>query len=126
MLLPGPPSEVVKEAWCPPDETFHDLLARAQMLEEHEKQFVASAELRPGRTGRKPTRGEDPKSKEQTNTEPSSSRKRTGKNGSTSPTKATEHRCFFCHGVGHLQRDCPSKKDRKSRSEAPGKNLDPY
>ena len=38
-----------------PDETFHDILARAHMLEEHEKQFVASAELRPGRTGRKPT-----------------------------------------------------------------------
>ena len=103
-----------------PDETFHDLLARVRMLEEHEKQFAASAELCPGSTGRKPTRGEVPKSKEQTNTE-SSSRRSTGKNGSTSPTKATERRCFFCQGVGHLQRDCPSKKDQKAPSETPGK-----
>ena len=26
-----------------PDESFHDLLARAQMLEEHDKQISASA-----------------------------------------------------------------------------------
>lgn len=32
---------------CPkPDKGFHDLLARARMFEEHEKQFVASAQTR--------------------------------------------------------------------------------
>jgi hypothetical protein len=32
---------------CPkPDEGFHDLLARARMFEEHEKQFTASAQTR--------------------------------------------------------------------------------
>ena len=30
-----------------PEETFHDLLARARMLEECEKQFAASANARP-------------------------------------------------------------------------------
>jgi hypothetical protein len=28
-----------------PDETFHDLFARARMLEEHEKQFQQSSQL---------------------------------------------------------------------------------
>ena len=40
-----------------PDESFHDLLARARMLEEHEKQFQASAESRSEKAGRKPKSG---------------------------------------------------------------------
>ena len=28
-----------------PDETFHDLLARARMMEEYEKQFAVPAEV---------------------------------------------------------------------------------
>ena len=28
-----------------PEETFHDLFARARMLEEYEKQFAASANV---------------------------------------------------------------------------------
>ena len=31
-----------------PDESFHDLLARACMLERYEKQYAASAEARKG------------------------------------------------------------------------------
>ena len=45
-----------------PDESFHDLLARAHMLEEHEKQFQASAESRSDKVGRKTKSGAtDPK-----------------------------------------------------------------
>lgn len=73
-----------------PDETFHDLLVHARMLEEHEKQFAASAERRSGKTGRKSTRVEDPNLKEQTGVESSSSKNNNERGGSTLPTKATE------------------------------------
>lgn len=42
---------------------------------------------------------------------------------SAAPTKTKEHRCYSCQGVGHLQRDFPSKGKAqwKQLGEAPGK-----
>ena len=79
-----------------PDESFHDLLARARMLEEHEKQFAASAELRSGKSGKKPMQAEEPKPKGSTSSESDSTKKTSEKSGSTNLTKTPEGRCFYC------------------------------
>ena len=59
-----------------PDESFHDLLARARMLEEHEKQFSASAESCTGKSGRKSGSVDPKRSSSQKKTEQDSSSSR--------------------------------------------------
>ena len=100
---------------CPkPDEGFHELLARARMLEEHEKQFAVSAQ----------SRNEHKKS----HSEGSRKQNRTGdkknlpivtSNNRKSPDKEPEireRRCFRCKQLGHLQKDCPVKTEAPGRS----------
>ena len=98
---------------CPkPDEGFHDLLARARMMEEHEKQFAASAlnrhETKRNADGEKRS-NPHPKQKDKGN--------HAEKPPSPSDPSSlnSERRCYKCKQTGHLRRDCPSKP------EAPGR-----
>jgi len=99
---------------CPkPDEGFHELLGRARMLEEHEKQFALSAQSRnenkkgSGNGSRRQGKPTDKK-------EPSSS----------SPiVKSREKelevrtpRCYRCKQIGHLRKDCPRKSEAPRHS----------
>ena len=97
-----------------PDESFHDLLARARMLEEHEKQFSGYNEPRTGKSGRKSGPVEHRKGYSHKKPEQDSTRANPDENANS--TKQKERRCYLCKEIGHFRRDCPQ------RSETPGKS----
>ena len=102
---------------CPkPDEDFHDLFARARMLEEHEKLYAASAV---GRTDakkastvgtRRPTQDRRLEKQEQ----PSDPLPRHSEN----ITKPEPRQCYRCKQSGHVCRDCPLKPESPGRTPA--------
>ena len=104
-----------------PDESFHDLLLRARMLEEHEKQYQASAESRSEKAWRisksgtvDSKRSAMHKKAEQCSSRTNLSQKTTEPNAaqkqeSALPTRVKERRCFLCQGTGHYKRDCPNR-----------------
>ena len=103
---------------CPkPDEGFHELLARARMLEEHEKQFAASAQTR---SETKKTTGDGSKKPSRHMPERQDSTPTT----SNLPGTAVEpeysqprgRRCYKCKQIGHVRRDCPEKGEAPGRS----------
>ena len=98
------------------DESFHDLFARARMIEEYEKQYQASAEARnPTQTHRStesarrvPTADRNGAShKEHDRSKP--------KSGVDSAQR--DRQCYLCKEVGHLRRDCPKKTEAPGRSK---------
>ena len=98
-----------------PDESFHDLLARARMLEEHERQFSASAESRSGKSGRKSGSADPRKNPSHKKTEPETTR--TNPEESTHSSKPKERRCYICKETGHFRRDCPLRSETPGRSK---------
>ena len=98
-----------------PDETFGQLFERARMLEQHEKQFTASAASR-GETGAK-------KAKPAVNpSRPSPSTKTTKAPETPSrpaPTLNFVRLCHVCRQPGHLVRNCPERL-KNTKQEAPG------
>ena len=94
-----------------PDESFHDLLARARMLEEHERQFSVSAESRSGKSG-----SADPmKNPSHKKTKPETTR--TNPEESTHSSKPKERRCYICKETGHFRCDCPLRSETPGRSK---------
>jgi hypothetical protein len=96
-----------------PDESFHDLLAQARMLEEQEKQFSASRTRKSGRKSGSvdPMRNSSQKKIELDNP-------RTNPEESANSTKPKERRCYICKGIGHLRRDCPVRSEAPARSKS--------
>ena len=95
---------------CPkPDEGFHDLLARARMFEEREKQFAASAqaqnEVKKGSgDGYRKVPQYKPLDKQ---------------NPEKPPERAVsfrERRCHRCKQTGHIHKDCPIKTETPGRT----------
>lgn len=81
-----------------PDESFHDLMAHARMMEEYEKQFAASAEARAGTHPKKPSvdrikRGVLNKSKDDS-TKPSKEREKLATESEV--VRSRERRCYQC------------------------------
>ena len=112
-----------------PEESFHDLLARARMLEECEKQYAASANARPMETQKKPfnDRVKKPsnnvKSKENPGAKTQESGAKTQERSSESePSRPKERRCFLCKEVGHLRRECPQNSEAPGRSRSQTSN----
>ncbi len=113
---------------CPkPDEGFHELLARARMLEGHEKQFAVSALNRSGTKS-----GSNERSRKQ---HAKSSERQAASTTSRTTEKSAEvgipsqFQCYKCKQVGHVRRDCPVRRDTGRNSttgaadkrEAPGR-----
>ena len=93
------------------DETFAQLFERARMLEQHEKQFTASAT----------SRGETKKPKSAGATQPPSSFRSSIVPEKSRPASTTNfvRLCHFCRQPGHLARSCPERL-KGMKSEAPG------
>lgn len=92
---------------CPkPDEGFHDLLGRARMLEEHEKQFTASAltrgEVRKGSNGGSRKKAPDKSSNKQGGT-PAANKSPT--DSEVAPSR--ERRCYKWSFVQGLRIEAP-------------------
>ena len=86
---------------CPkPDEGFHELLAWARMLEEHDKQFAVSAQSR-----NKHKKSHSEGSRKQNKTEDKKNLLIVTSNNRKSPDEEPEiheRRCFRCKQLGHL------------------------
>lgn len=99
---------------CPkPEEGFHDLFARARMLEEHEKQYAALAVGRMDAkktttiSGWKPAHERRERQDQPSNTLPKLPE---------STLKPEPRQCYKCKQTGHVCKDCPMKP------ESPGRN----
>ena len=105
-----------------PDETFAQLFERARMLEQHEKQFTASAACRTETANKKskpnvPTGGSKPPS--------STANQKLQKPQENVPAPAVSPKlvrlCHFCHEPGHFARNCPLRS-KNSKHESPGRS----
>ena len=105
-----------------PDETFAQLFERARMLEQHEKQFTASAACRTETPSKKPkpnaqTGGSRPPSTTV------SQRPQKPQGGApaqvSSPTFV--RLCHICREPGHFARNCPVRS-KNSKHESPGRS----
>ena len=100
-----------------PDETFGQLFERARMLEQHEKQFTASA-AGCGETTAKKVRpaasvGRPPPSTKANQPPETPSR--------PAPTQNFVRLCHVCRQPGHLARSCPEHL-KNTKQEAPGRS----
>ena len=106
------------------DESFHDLYTRARLLEEYEKQYVASAESRNiGSTkdhDNKKKSSYKSRNQEKDGDQQSSPSPSRGDANRKTPNLTTplskERRCYSCGQTGHLRNACPK------RAEAPGRS----
>ena len=100
-----------------PEETFHDLFARARMLEECEKQFAASANVRSSENQKKlfNDRVRKPPNYKPKETLGARIQEKPVDLESSQPR---ERRCFLCKKVGHMRRECPLKTEAPGRSQA--------
>ena len=100
-----------------PEETFHDLFARARMLEECEKQFAASANVRSSEYQKKPfnNRVRKPPNSKLKETPAARIQEKPVDLESSQPR---ERQCFLCKKVGHMRRECPLKTEAPGCSQA--------
>ena len=119
-LLKGRFYQALQVRWqrklvCPkPDEGFHDLFARARMLEEHEKQYAASAVGR--NDGKRPIptgpRRPAPDRREKQDHVPDNLSPKPPENN----PKPDGRRCYKCKQTGHVRKDCPMRPESPGRT----------
>ena len=97
------------------DETFEQLFERARTLEQHEKQFTASAAVRNESQSKK--RPAAPNNRPATN-QKSPKAPEVAPSSTHTPVKGL---CRDCGQAGHWARNCPKRKDKKQH-EAPGRS----
>ena len=106
-----------------PDETFAQLFERARMLEQHEKQFTASAACRT----------ETPSKKSKPSVQAGGSRpppttvsQKSHKSQESVPAQVSASKfvrlCHVCREPGHFARNCPIRS-KNSKLESPGRSM---
>ena len=111
------------------DETFAQLFERARMLEQHEKQFTASAACRTEASIKKtrqstPAGGSRPVPIATTATTPATgqrSQRSPGGVPSPAPSSKVGRLCYICQDPGHFARNCPTRS-RNAKHESPGRS----
>ena len=103
-----------------PDETFPQLFERARMLEQHEKQFTASAACRT----ETPSKKSKPSAQAGGSRPPTTSQK-SQKPQESVPAQASAPKvvrlCHVCREPGHFVRNCPIRF-KNSKHESPGRS----
>lgn len=99
------------------DETFEQLFERARMVEQHEKQFSASAACR-----------NEPQTKKKQavpSSKPAISQKshKVPEVASTPAPAPMKGLCRDCGQAGHWARNCPRRSKDKKQQEAPGRSV---
>ena len=102
-----------------PDETFSQLFERARMLEQHEKQFTASAACRTEAASKKF------KSNTQTGGSRPPASQKPQKPQESVPTQSSAPKivrlCHICREPGHFARNCPGR-NKNTKHESPGRS----
>ena len=94
-----------------PEETFIGFYDRARMIEQHEKQYAASAAVQgDGAVGKKPDRVRKPGFIPPVIKLPE-------KTGNTPLQFSKERRFHRCKELGHFKRDCPLQTEAPGRSK---------
>lgn len=108
------------------DETFAQLFERARMLEQHEKQFAASAACRTETSTKKFRQSTQTSENRPVPTATTATTPATGQGsqrGMASPASSSKvgRLCYICHDTGHFARNCPTRS-KNTKYESPGRS----